>query len=447
MSGVSLASSDRSPAASALGALFASSPEGSVGAEGAAATTSFGTALALAERILAGADESTPMPEPGASVADDLPSDIGDSQTGGHGGTGESALVMSPSPPVLDLQAAAQAALPTLPVPGIESMTDASPTAGAEAASGTASAASPSASVEAVELAGPASATMPSDRAQPPMTLPPMTPPPMTPPATTPSATTPPDTTAAGSDAVAVVHAAPTSSASASAVGATSIDAEQPAGSTPPQGQIGDAVARPEHSTGTGTGVGTAQQTPQGITASISTPPIAPIRADAAPEAATVPTRGVAAQVSPAVLSIVQRPVGSHQLTMTVNPDTFGPVTVRAHISAAGDVRVELLGATDLGREALRSIVTDLRRDLTAVMPHASLSLGSGTSADAGGTDRDTPQGAANAPGGQPSGGRDSGDAAPGSRHRADGAFETFSTTTTTTTTHAVSGAGLDTFA
>ncbi|WP_217184118.1 hypothetical protein [Streptomyces sp. AC495_CC817] len=122
--------------------------------------------------------------------------------------------------------------------------------------------------------------------------------------------------------------------------------------------------------------------------------------------------RAVAAQVSPAVVSIAQRPAGSHQLTMTVNPDTLGPVTVRAHISATGDVQVELIGGSDAGRDALRAIVVDLRRDLAAVLPHASLSIGSG-SADSGTPDRGAPTGGAGS-GENPSSHREGARADPG---------------------------------
>lgn len=162
--------------------------------------------------------------------------------------------------------------------------------------------------------------------------------------------------------------------------------------------------------------------------------------ADAAPSA----PRTVAAQVAPAVLSIVQRPVGTHQLTMTVNPDTLGPVTVRAQISAGGEVRVELVGATDAGRDALRTIVADLRRDLAAVMPHASLALGSSTSADAGATDRGPSFGADGSARDQGSGERDRGRAA---IDEAPDPSVTGMPRILPITTHAVAGEGLDIFA
>ncbi|WP_435745182.1 hypothetical protein [Microbacterium sp. PMB16] len=166
----------------------------------------------------------------------------------------------------------------------------------------------------------------------------------------------------------------------------------------------------------------------------------------AAPDASAAPTRAVAAQVTPVVLSIVQRPVGSHQLTMTVNPDTFGPVTVRAHIGAGGEVRVELLGATDAGREALRAIVTDLRRDLAAVMPHASLALGSSTTADPGSPDRGTQSGAGGAAGDQATGERERSHAPADPRPTSDDAIRAIPRILPITT-RAVSGEGLDIFA
>lgn len=124
-----------------------------------------------------------------------------------------------------------------------------------------------------------------------------------------------------------------------------------------------------------------------GIAAQIA-PTATPVSKPAMP---TVTPRAVAAQISPVVVNIVQRPAGTHQLTLTVTPETLGPVTVRAHIGQGGDIRVELVGATDAGRDALRAIVADLRRDLTAAMPTATLSLGSGGGAEAGSSDRGMP--------------------------------------------------------
>jgi len=117
--------------------------------------------------------------------------------------------------------------------------------------------------------------------------------------------------------------------------------------------------------------------------------PLAP-----APEQTAAPTatpRSIAAHVAPAIMHIAQRPAGAHQITLTVTPEEMGPVTVRAHLGAGGEVRIDLAGATEAGREALRVIVADLRRDLAAVMPHAHLSLGSSLTADAGTGERGAP--------------------------------------------------------
>lgn len=150
---------------------------------------------------------------------------------------------------------------------------------------------------------------------------------------------------------------------------------------------------------------------------SMPTSPVGPAATEAGAPVTPIP-RAVAAQVSPIVVSIAQRPSGTHQLTMTVNPDTLGSVTVRAHIGQAGDVRVELMGATDAGRDALRAIVSDLRRDLAAAVPHASLSIAQGAASDPG-ADRGAPSfGGGEAGGGAPSRRDTASDASPQPQHR-----------------------------
>lgn len=192
-----------------------------------------------------------------------------------------------------------------------------------------------------------------------------------------------------------------------------------------------------------------------GATASgpvVATAPAPPVAPAAGADASAPVARAVAAQVAPVVVSIAQRPSGTHQLTMTVNPDSLGPVTVRAHISAAGEVRVELSGATDAGRDALRTILTDLRRDLAAVMPHATLSVGG--AADASG-DRGGQSGAGSAAadqsGTREGSARDGGAREGGDRGRSalrtDGDLDPSASRLIKTTPHAGLGAGLDIFA
>ena len=79
-------------------------------------------------------------------------------------------------------------------------------------------------------------------------------------------------------------------------------------------------------------------------------------------------------QISGPVLALTQAADGDHQLTLTISPENLGPVTVRAHISG-GAIHIELHAPTDLGRDALRTILADLRRDLAAAATHATLAI------------------------------------------------------------------------
>ncbi|MCF3138916.1 flagellar hook-length control protein FliK [Paenarthrobacter sp. AR 02] len=81
-------------------------------------------------------------------------------------------------------------------------------------------------------------------------------------------------------------------------------------------------------------------------------------------------------------------------MTLRVAPDDLGPLTVRAHIDAAG-VRIELFAPGDAGRDAVRHVLPELRRSLED--SGASLSLSSQNSPpDAG---RDPGQGSGRDPG------------------------------------------------
>lgn len=69
-------------------------------------------------------------------------------------------------------------------------------------------------------------------------------------------------------------------------------------------------------------------------------------------------------------------------MTVNVVPDELGPVTVRAHLAADG-IRIEMLAASDAGREGLRHILGDLRRDLALGGMTATLSVGQAGSGSA----------------------------------------------------------------
>jgi flagellar hook-length control protein FliK len=98
--------------------------------------------------------------------------------------------------------------------------------------------------------------------------------------------------------------------------------------------------------------------------------------APAAPQApADVP---LAEQLSGRLTSLRSAGPGQHVLTLRVDPESIGPVRVVAHIGAEG-VRIELFGATDQAREALRQAMPDLRRDLVAAGLPGGLDLGTGS--------------------------------------------------------------------
>ena len=122
--------------------------------------------------------------------------------------------------------------------------------------------------------------------------------------------------------------------------------------------------------------VQTGEQTP---TAPAATPGAAlPVASAPSPDQATAATSAprpvLLPQLAAPVIALARSPQGEHSITLTVTPENLGPVTVRAHISGSS-IRLELHAPSDAGREALRVILTDLRRDLSAAAPGASVDL------------------------------------------------------------------------
>ena len=103
-----------------------------------------------------------------------------------------------------------------------------------------------------------------------------------------------------------------------------------------------------------------------------TTPDAAPSAAAAAPAARS----SLAPQVTAPVLSLVGRGEGDHTLTLRVTPDELGPVTVKAHITG-GSIAIELASGSAAGRDALRALLVDLRRDLAVLAPHSTVSVAS----------------------------------------------------------------------
>ncbi|WP_150308018.1 flagellar hook-length control protein FliK [Planctomonas psychrotolerans] len=113
------------------------------------------------------------------------------------------------------------------------------------------------------------------------------------------------------------------------------------------------------------------------VAQAVGTAPVAPTAAAVAtaPAQPAVPVP-FATQIARPVFTLAAAGPGEHTVTVTVTPDALGPVTVRAHL-AAESMRVELFAPTDLGREALRGILGELRKDLVTSGITASLDLSS----------------------------------------------------------------------
>lgn len=110
-------------------------------------------------------------------------------------------------------------------------------------------------------------------------------------------------------------------------------------------------------------------------TSAPTTPASAPVAAAQASSPAQAPAP-LATQLTGQLTHLRQLPQGDHVMTLTVNPETFGPVRVVAHISHEG-VHLELFGASDQARAALRAALPDLRRDLAGLGLEPRLDLGS----------------------------------------------------------------------
>ncbi|MET1155646.1 flagellar hook-length control protein FliK [Arthrobacter sp.] len=146
-----------------------------------------------------------------------------------------------------------------------------------------------------------------------------------------------------------------------------------------------------------------------------------PVAAQPAPvsqPAATTPTSAPApvpphqqlpftAQVARPLFTLAQAKPGEHVMTISVTPDNLGPVTVRAHVTGEG-VRVELFAPNEAGRDALRAIMTDLKRDLASTGMNANLDLSNQNRPN------DARPGMQFGPDGQPSGGSQGQDGSPG---------------------------------
>ena len=85
--------------------------------------------------------------------------------------------------------------------------------------------------------------------------------------------------------------------------------------------------------------------------------------APAAPSAPAPQPAPMAQQLARPLFTLAQAGPGEHVVTVTVAPEQLGPVTVRATVGGHG-VHVELFAPSEAGREAVRAVLPDLRRDL-----------------------------------------------------------------------------------
>ncbi|MEU3330909.1 flagellar hook-length control protein FliK [Glutamicibacter creatinolyticus] len=101
-------------------------------------------------------------------------------------------------------------------------------------------------------------------------------------------------------------------------------------------------------------------------------PPTAPAALSEAARTAT-PVPALHRQLFAPISTLAVTPHGERMLSVKVAPDSLGPITVTAQLGGDG-LRVDLTASTDAGRDALRAMLPELRRELAAT-GHASLSI------------------------------------------------------------------------
>ncbi|MCE0457325.1 flagellar hook-length control protein FliK [Curtobacterium flaccumfaciens] len=200
-------------------------------------------------------------------------------------------------------------------------------------------------------------------------------------PAITTAATTAVSTTTAATDVATTAPAAAPAIAAPAATRTTDGDT-----ATVAPGQAPVVTAAPAAGTGSRAGHGTEQQA--STPGDPGLPAVAPSRGGETPfvmsttlttasAAATAPAPApLAQQLARPVFSLAQAGPGEHVVTVQVVPDSLGPVTVRAHVTAHG-MHVELFAASDAGREAVRQVLPDLRRDAAGTGVSTTLDLSS----------------------------------------------------------------------
>lgn len=174
-----------------------------------------------------------------------------------------------------------------------------------------------------------------------------------------------------------------------SAITAPHVEGETPAPATEPGRQAVDAAVAPAPSA-------SSAPTSAVIPPALPLPTQPPVPAPgSAQQAVPAGTPMLSEQLARPLFALAAAPLGEHVMTINVVPDALGPVTVRAHLAADG-IRIEMMSPSDAGREGLRNILADLRRDLAAGGMAASLSMGTGNGSQDHGAGHRSPPGSGN---------------------------------------------------
>lgn len=183
-----------------------------------------------------------------------------------------------------------------------------------------------------------------------------------------------PPATSGGTDAGAVAALSVTPALSATVTGATVTGATVTGSGGGATATTPATSAEPASSSA----VPSAAVAAAGLTPVAGSPAIvsAPSAPPASPAAAQPP---LAPQLTTPLVNLARSGQGEHTLTLRVSPEDLGPVTVTARITGSS-VTIELASATTAGRDALRALLVDLRRDLAVLVPHSSIAV---TAADA----------------------------------------------------------------
>ncbi len=176
---------------------------------------------------------------------------------------------------------------------------------------------------------------------------------------------------AAPASAGAAFHPGPAGSGAAGTAPGTPTSAAPAPGAPAPDGLAPAAPAgTAPHLQGPAPGL----QPPAG---SFQAPAVSPVPGTGHPAAPAAPPAALATQLSRPVTALAGKAPGEHVLVLKVTPEDLGPVTVRALIGADSSVRVELFAPTDGGRDALKAVLAELKRDLAGSGLNASLDLSS----------------------------------------------------------------------